>query len=56
MTVEAAWNTGSEEFEGGNKGHRPGVKGGYFPVAPVDSSQDIRSAMCLVMEEMGLNH
>jgi glutamine synthetase len=51
--VEAAWNTGTD-FEGGNKGHRPGVKGGYFPVAPVDSSQDIRSAMCLVMEEMGL--
>jgi glutamine synthetase len=51
--VEAVWNSGSD-FEGGNKGHRPGVKGGYFPVAPVDSSQDIRSAMCLVMEEMGL--
>ncbi len=51
--VEAAWNTGSD-YENGNKGHRPGVKGGYFPVAPVDSSQDLRSAMCLVMEEMGL--
>ncbi|CAH8210115.1 glutamate--ammonia ligase [Vibrio aestuarianus] len=51
--VEAAWNTGAD-IEGGNKGHRPGVKGGYFPVAPVDSSQDIRSAMCLIMEEMGL--
>ena len=51
--VEASWNSGAD-FEEGNKGHRPGVKGGYFPVAPVDSSQDIRSAMCLVMEEMGL--
>ncbi|MDI8083661.1 hypothetical protein MJN69_27355, partial [Salmonella enterica subsp. enterica serovar Kentucky] len=37
-----------------NKGHRPGVKGGYFPVPPVDSAQDIRSEMCLVMEQMGL--
>ncbi len=50
---EAAWN-GATDYEGGNTGHRPGVKGGYFPVAPVDSSQDLRSAMCLVMEEMGL--
>ncbi len=49
---EAAWNSGTS-YEGGNTGHRPGVKGGYFPVAPVDSSQDIRSAMCLVLEEMG---
>ena len=35
-------------------GHRPGVKGGYFPVPPVDSAHDIRAAMCMVMEEMGL--
>ncbi|QIZ78312.1 glutamate--ammonia ligase [Ferrimonas lipolytica] len=49
---EAAWNS-DKDYEGGNKGHRPGVKGGYFPVSPVDSSQDIRSAMCLVLEEMG---
>jgi glutamine synthetase len=49
---EAAWNTG-KSYENGNMGHRPGVKGGYFPVAPVDSSNDIRAAMCLILEEMG---
>ncbi len=38
----------------GNMGHRPGVKGGYFPVAPVDSGQDMRSEMLAVMKEMGL--
>ena len=50
---EAAWAS-AEEFEGGNTGHRPGVKGGYFPVPPVDSSQDIRSAMVLLLEELGV--
>ena len=50
---EAAWNSG-KEYESGNMGHRPGVKGGYFPVPPVDSAQDLRSAMCLALEEMGL--
>ncbi|ARD20602.1 MULTISPECIES: glutamate--ammonia ligase [Shewanella] len=49
---EAAWNSGTS-YEDGNTGHRPFVKGGYFPVAPVDSSQDIRSAMCLILEELG---
>ncbi|MCW8856657.1 MAG: glutamate--ammonia ligase [Kangiella sp.] len=50
---EAAWNS-DKSYEGGNYAHRPRVKGGYFPVPPVDSSQDIRSQMCLVMEQMGL--
>ncbi|MEH6463310.1 MAG: glutamate--ammonia ligase [Shewanella psychromarinicola] len=49
---EASWNS-AKSYEEGNTGHRPMVKGGYFPVAPVDSSQDLRSAMCLVLEEMG---
>ena len=50
---EAAWSS-NRVFEEGNIGHRPGVKGGYFPVPPVDSLQDVRSAMCQVMEEMGV--
>jgi len=50
---EAAWNTG-KKMEGGNSGHRPGVKGGYFPVPPVDSLHDLRSTMCMVMEQMGV--
>ena len=51
---EAAWSS-SRNFEDGNTGHRPSVKGGYFPVPPVDSLQDVRSAMCLAMADMGLN-
>ena len=50
---EAAWAS-SHTFEDGNIGHRPGVKGGYFPVPPVDSLHDIRAAMCAAMEQMGL--
>ncbi len=50
---EAAWSSG-EQTEAGNTGHRPKVKGGYFPVPPIDSLQDIRSAMCLALEEMGV--
>ena len=50
---EGDWNSG-KAYEDGNTGHRPGVKGGYFPVPPVDSLHDIRSAMCLAMEEMGV--
>ncbi|GJL83833.1 MAG: glutamine synthetase [marine bacterium B5-7] len=50
---EASWNT-NKEYAEGNIGHRPKVKGGYFPVPPVDSLQDVRSAMVLAGEEMGL--
>ena len=50
---EAAWAS-SHSFDDGNIGHRPGVKGGYFPVPPVDSLHDIRAAMCSAMEQMGL--
>src|SRR5678815_2829263 len=50
---QGAWNSNTV-YPDGNKGHRPGIKGGYFPVPPVDAFQDIRSAMCLALEEMGL--
>jgi glutamine synthetase type I len=50
---EAAWSNGAK-LEGGNPGHRPAVKGGYFPVPPVDSFQDMRSEMCLILEAMGI--
>ena len=50
---EAAWSS-SHSYDDGNIGHRPGVKGGYFPVPPVDSLHDIRAAMCNAMEQMGL--
>ena len=50
---EAAWSTDGK-FEGGNLGHRPTVKGGYFPVPPVDQLQDIRSAMCTALEDVGV--
>ena len=50
---EGHWNN-STTMEDGNIGHRPGPKGGYFPVPPVDSLHDIRSAMCLAIDEMGM--
>lgn len=50
---EGPWNSGTM-FEGGNLGHRPGPKGGYFPVPPIDSGQDMRSEMLAVMTELGL--
>lgn len=53
VSQEAAWSS-ANDYEGGNMGHRPSVKGGYFPVPPVDSLQDIRSSICLALEEMGV--
>lgn len=50
---EAHWNSG-KVIDGGNIGHRPRIKGGYFPVPPVDSSQDIRSAIALALESLGI--
>ena len=50
---EAAWSS-NKRFEAGNAGFRPGVKGGYFPVPPVDSFQDLRSEMCKVLEAVGM--
>jgi len=50
---EGAYNSGAE-LEGGNIGHRPAVKGGYFPVPPVDSMTDLRAEMLTVIKEMGV--
>jgi len=50
---QGSWMT-DQDVEGGNKGHRPAVKGGYFPVPPCDHDHEIRTAMCNAMEEMGL--
>ena len=52
--VNAAWNTDTE-YEAGNMGHRPRVKGGYFPVPPVDHGQDMRSEMLSTMKQIGMN-
>ncbi|WP_102109936.1 type I glutamate--ammonia ligase [Oceaniglobus roseus] len=51
--IDAAWNTDTE-FEMGNMGHRPGIKGGYFPVNPVDDAQDLRSEMLSTMKRIGM--
>ena len=51
---EGPYNSGSD-FSDGNIGHRPGVKGGYFPVPPVDSGHDLRSEMVTTLMEMGVS-
>jgi len=50
---DASWNTDTE-YEMGNMGHRPGVKGGYFPVNPTDASMDLRSEMLSTMKRIGM--
>ena len=50
---EGPYNS-ARDYPNGNLGHRPGVKGGYFPAAPVDSAQDMRSEMLSVLSEMGV--
>ena len=52
-STEGPYNSGSD-LEEGNMGHRPGIKGGYFPVPPVDSAQDLRSEMVLSLVDMGV--
>ena len=52
-STEGPYNS-STDYEGSNMGHRPGPKGGYFPVPPVDSCQDMRSEMLTIMNEMGI--
>lgn len=51
--IDGAWNTDTE-YEMGNTGHRPGIKGGYFPVNPIDDAQDMRSEMLSTMKRMGM--
>ena len=50
---EGPYNTG-KKYENGNMGHRPGIKGGYFPVPPVDSAQDMRGEYLKALRDMGV--
>ncbi len=52
-STEGAWSDNTS-YEGGNMGHRPRVKGGYFPVAPIDTGVDLRAETMLVLEQIGL--
>lgn len=52
-SVEGPYNSGTA-YDEGNAGHRPRVKGGYFPEAPVDSGSDLRAEMVTVMDSMGV--
>ncbi len=52
-SAEGPYNSGTK-YEHGNMGHRPGIKGGYFPVAPIDSTNDLRAEMTSVLMRMGV--
>jgi len=51
--TDASWNTDTE-YEMGNMGHRPGIKGGYFPVNPIDEAHDLRGEMLSTMKRLGM--
>jgi glutamine synthetase len=51
--TDASWNSDTE-YEMGNMGHRPGLKGGYFPVNPIDEAQDLRGEMLSTMKRLGM--
>ena len=51
--LDASWNSDTQ-YEMGNTGHRPGIKGGYFPVNPIDDAQDIRAEMLSTMKRLGM--
>ncbi len=51
---EGDWNSDKKYKDGYNTGHRPGVKGGYFPVQPIDTMVDLRAEMVQVLEQIGL--
>ncbi|WP_294960632.1 type I glutamate--ammonia ligase [Sulfurimonas sp.] len=53
-TEEGEWNSNNPYPDMYNTGHRPGTKGGYFPVAPTDSAVDMRAEMMQVLEQVGL--
>jgi len=53
ISEQAPWSSDAD-LEGGNRGHRPALKGGYFPVPPLDHDHELRTAMCNALEEMGL--
>jgi glutamine synthetase len=52
-SIEAHWNSGRKD-EGGNQGYKTPVKGGYFPVAPIDKQADLRDAICVELDAVGL--